>query len=58
LRRRQTNNPKLEELAVEFEHWIKSGHVINFIVISNGAATQKTRALVENSTEITRTIAL
>ena len=47
LRRRQTNNPKLEELAVEFEHWLKSGHVINFIFISNGAATQKTSALVE-----------
>ena len=47
LRRRQTNNPKLEELAVEFEYWLKSGYLINFILISNGTATQKTSALVE-----------
>jgi AIPR protein len=47
LRHRQTNNPKLEELAVEFEYWLKSGYLINFILISNGAATQKTTALVE-----------
>jgi AIPR protein len=47
LRQRQSNNPKLDELAAEFEHWLKSGYVINFIFISNGAATQKTNALVE-----------
>ena len=29
---RQTNNPKLEELAVEFEYWLKSKYLINFIL--------------------------
>ena len=47
LRQRQTTNPKLDELAAEFEYWVKSGYVINLIFISNGAATQKTSALVE-----------
>ena len=47
MRQRKTNNPKLDELAAEFEYWVKSGHVINLIFISNGAATHKTSALVE-----------
>ena len=47
LRQRQTKNPKLDELAAEFEHWLKSGYVINLIFITNGAATQKTDALVD-----------
>jgi hypothetical protein len=44
---RKTKNPKLEELAVEFEHWIKRGYGIHFIFISNGAANDKTSALVD-----------
>jgi len=47
LRHRQSHNPKMEELAAEFEYWVKSGYVINFIFISNGTATQKTEALVD-----------
>jgi hypothetical protein len=47
LQQRQTKNPKLEELAVEFDHWTKQSFVINFIFISSGQATPKTAALVE-----------
>src|SRR6266516_1503624 len=34
LQERGTNNPKLQELAVEFNYWMKQGYVINFILIS------------------------
>jgi len=44
---RKSNNPKLEELAVEFEHWVKRGYGINFIFISTGTASDKTKALIE-----------
>src|SRR6266516_614141 len=44
---RKTKNPKLEELAVEFEHWIKRGYGIYFIFISSGTASDKISALVD-----------
>ncbi len=47
LDQRKTTNPKLEELANEFEYWIKQGYLIHFIFISSGEATDKTTALVD-----------
>jgi hypothetical protein len=47
LRHRHTHNPKMEELAAEFDYWVKRNYLINFIFISNGEATPKTDALVE-----------
>jgi hypothetical protein len=47
LQQRRTTNPKLEELANEFEYWQKQGYLIHFIFISSGESTQKTDALVE-----------
>ncbi len=46
LAQRKTTNPKLEELAVEFEYWNKQGYLIHFIFISSGEASEKTNALV------------
>jgi AIPR protein len=46
LAQRKTTNPKLEELAVEFEYWNKQGYLIHFIFISSGEASDKTNALV------------
>jgi hypothetical protein len=47
LNQRKTTNPKLEELANEFEYWIKQGYLIHFIFVSSGEATAKTTALVD-----------
>ncbi|OSI80343.1 AIPR family protein [Bradyrhizobium canariense] len=47
LQRRRTTNPKLEELAAEFEYWQKQGYLIHFIFASSGEGTDKTTALVE-----------
>lgn len=47
LRQRKTTNPKLDELAIEFDHWTKRAYVINFIFISNGVTTPKITALIE-----------
>lgn len=47
LQRRRTTNPKLEELAAEFEYWQKQGYLIHFIFASSGEGTDKTAALVE-----------
>ena len=44
---RKTSNPKVQELAIEFEYWMKRNFLISFIFISNGQATDKTNALVE-----------
>ncbi len=44
---RQTFNPKLQDLAVEFEYWIKQNFLIHFIFISSGKSTDKTSALVD-----------
>jgi Restriction endonuclease len=47
LAKRQTKNPKIEELANEFGYWITKHFAIHFIFISNGAAGPKIDALVE-----------
>jgi hypothetical protein len=47
LLKRQTKNPKIEELAQEFEYWQKKGFLIHFIYISSGTAGPKIDALVE-----------
>ncbi|RXG87345.1 AIPR family protein [Bradyrhizobium zhanjiangense] len=47
LSHRKTTNPKLEELANEFEYWLKQRYLIHFILISSGESTDKTEALVE-----------
>lgn len=47
LQHRKTTNPKLEELAIEFEYWQKQGHLIHFVFISSGETSDKTDALVE-----------
>jgi hypothetical protein len=47
LNKRQTKNPKIEELASEFDYWIKKGFLIHFIYISSGTAGPKIDALVE-----------
>jgi hypothetical protein len=44
---RQTVNPKIQELAVEYEYWNKQNFLIHFTFISSGSATDKTSALVE-----------
>jgi hypothetical protein len=50
LDQRKTTNPKLEELANEFEYWLKQGYLIHFIFISSGESSNKTDALVEKFT--------
>jgi hypothetical protein len=47
LDRRQTTNAKIEELANEFDYWVKQHFLIHFIFISNGTAGPKIDALVE-----------
>ncbi len=47
LLKRQTKNPKIEELAQEFDYWQKKGFLIHFIYISSGTAGPKIDALVE-----------
>jgi AIPR protein len=47
LDRRKTYNPKIQELAVEFDYWRKQNFVTHFIFASSGRATEKTDALVE-----------
>lgn len=47
LQRRRTTNPKLEELAAEFEFWQKQGYLIHFIFASSGEGTDKTDALAQ-----------
>jgi hypothetical protein len=47
LLQRETKNPKILELAAEFEYWIKQGYLIHFIFVSTGVADQKVAALVE-----------
>jgi hypothetical protein len=44
---RRTTNPKIDELAQEFDYWIKKSFLIHFIFISSGTSTPKTTALVE-----------
>jgi hypothetical protein len=44
---RKTYNPKLQDLASEFEYWIKQNFLVHFIFISSGKSTDKTSALVE-----------
>jgi hypothetical protein len=46
LDQRKTNNPKLIELAAEFEYWNKQQFLIHFIFISSGTASPKIDALV------------
>jgi hypothetical protein len=46
-KQRETKNPKILELAAEFEYWIKQGYLIHFIFVSTGVADQKVAALVE-----------
>jgi AIPR protein len=47
LDKRQTTNPKIEELAQEFDYWVKKGFLIHFIFISTGTAGPKIAALVD-----------
>jgi AIPR protein len=47
LEQRKTTNPKLEELANEFEYWVKQGYLIHFVFISSGESTDKTTALAD-----------
>jgi hypothetical protein len=47
LQHRKTTNPKLEELATEFDYWQKQGYLIHFIFVSSGEGSAKTDALVE-----------
>jgi hypothetical protein len=47
LDKRKTYNPKIQELAVEFEYWNKQNFLIHFIFISTGKPSDKTDALVE-----------
>jgi hypothetical protein len=47
LDQRKTKNPKIEQLGIEFEYWVKRGFLINFIFISSGEMTDKATALVE-----------
>jgi hypothetical protein len=44
---RQTNNPKLHDLAIEFDYWVKSGFLIRFLFSGSGKSTDKTAALVD-----------
>lgn len=46
LDQRKSTNPKLEELALEFEYWEKKGFLIHFIFASSGESSDKTTALV------------
>jgi hypothetical protein len=47
LKHRRTTNPKLEELAAEFEFWQKQGYLIHLLFVSSGESTDKTDALVQ-----------
>ena len=47
LEKRKTFNPKLQELAIEFEYWSRQNFLIHFVFISSGKATDKTSALVD-----------
>ena len=47
---RKTTNPKVEELAQEFDYWTKQSFLIHFIYISSGTAGPKIDALVEKFT--------
>ncbi len=47
LAKRPTFNPKIQELAAEFEYWRKQNFVIHFIFISTGKTSDKVEALVE-----------
>lgn len=44
---RKTYNPKIQELAVEFEYWNRQNFLIHFIFITTGKSSDKTDALVE-----------
>jgi hypothetical protein len=55
LANRKTTNPKIEELAQEFDYWTKQGFLIHFIYISSGTAGPKIDALVEKFTRDNQT---
>jgi hypothetical protein len=46
-RQRQTSNPKIQELQVEFDFWNRQGLLIYFIFISSGKLTDKAQALID-----------
>jgi hypothetical protein len=50
LANRKTTNPKVEELAQEFDYWTRQGFLIHFIYISSGTTGPKVDALVEKFT--------
>src|SRR5258708_12528891 len=47
LDQRKTTNPKLEELANEFEYWVKQGYLIHFVFMSSCESTDKTTPFVD-----------
>jgi hypothetical protein len=55
LANRKTTNPKIEELAQEFDYWTKQGFLIHFIYISSGTAGPKIDAVVEKFTRDNQT---
>ena len=47
LDKRKTYNPKIQELAVEFDYWNRQNFLVHFIFITTGKSSDKTDALVE-----------
>jgi hypothetical protein len=47
LDKRNTINPKIRDLANEFEYWEKNNFIVHFIFISSGKGTEKTSALAD-----------
>lgn len=47
LDKRNTINPKICDLANEFEYWEKNNFIVHFIFISSGKGTEKTSALAD-----------